>query len=146
MQKIIISVILCCIALLTACNTQPDRVVMSDVNVAAWHEMATLTFQNKAIERCDMNVILHVNRHLSANEIALLITTFTPDSLRHTEQVTLPVEFTWSQPTATSADVELAYRRNVELKHKGEYIFQITPIESIKGVEAVGINFHDKNR
>lgn len=146
MQKIIIGIILCCTTLFTACNTQPDIVVMSDVNLAAWDEMATLTYQNKAIERCDMNVILHVNRHFSADEIALQITTLTPDSLRHTEQVTLPVEFTWSQPTATSADVELAYRRNVELKHKGEYIFQLTPIESIKGIEAVGINFYDKNR
>ena len=78
-------------------------------------------------------------------ELPLQITMFTPDSLRYTEQVVLPVKHQQLRPTAIAADIELPYREDVHLRCKGEYTWHITPSQNITGVEAVGIKFHAKN-
>ena len=146
MQRVFIGIVACTMALLlSACRVEPDMVVMSDVNVNGWSDCTTLTYHNTLTEKCDVNIMLHINNRFTHESISLEITTLTPDSLRHTEQVTLPVEFKWEQPTATTADITLPYRRNVVLRCEGDYVWQITPLESIDGVEAVGVNFKITN-
>ncbi|MBR5863280.1 MAG: hypothetical protein IKY76_01850 [Alistipes sp.] len=146
MRRVIIGIVACSMSLLlSACRVEPDMVVMSDVDVNGWSECTTLTYNNRLTEQCDLNIMLHINNRFSKESIALEITTLTPDSLRLTEQVTLPIDFKWEQPTATTADITLPYRRNVTLRCEGDYVWQITPLESIDGVEAVGINFKINN-
>lgn len=146
MQRVVRVILIGVTVLLAACSIRPDTVVMSDVDVNDWHKTTTLTYENSAIERCDMNITLHVNRHFSAKEVALQVTMLTPDSLRYTEQVTLPVELAKPMhPSRAATDIELPYRRDIHLKHKGEYTWQITPTEAIDGVEAAGINFYIKD-
>ena len=105
----------------------------------------SLTVWYTSIEKCDMSVMLHINRSFKAEEVELQITMLTPDSLRYTEQVTLPVKLYDKHGAMAAIDVELPYRQNVELRRKGAYIWQITPVEEITGVEAVGISFQINN-
>ena len=145
MQRVLKSIIFCAAIILTACNIEPDKVVMCDVHRASWRDAATIAYDNTSIERCDMSVMLHINRSFKAEEVALQITMLTPDSLRYTEQVTLPVKLNDKRGAMAATDLELPYRHNVELRRKGAYIWQITPIEEIAGVEAVGISFQINN-
>jgi hypothetical protein len=92
-----------------------------------------------------MSVMLHINRSFKAEEVELQITMLTPDSLRYTEQVTLPIKLNDKRGAMAATDLELPYRHNVELRRKGEYVWQITPVEEIAGVEAVGISFQINN-
>ena len=141
MRRVLVGILCCIVASLSSCNVVPDMVVMKDVNVNDWHEAVTLEFDNNTEQICDLNIMLHINSRFDAQQIALQIKMFSPDSLFHTEQVLLPSPVEWSKPTASSTDMEIPYRRNVSLRHKGKYIFEITPLEDISGVEAAGINF-----
>ncbi len=133
--------IVCLIITLSACSIMPDKVVMRDVDVNNWHKTISLEFDNKTEQERDLSIMLHVNSRYEAKNIALQIKMYSPDSLCYSEEVFLPSSIEWHLPTASSTDVEIPYRHNVSLKHKGKYMFEITPLECISGVEAAGINF-----
>lgn len=132
-------------ALMAACGVQPDMVVMSDVDNSDWSDMATVSYLNSELKECDMSIVLHVNPSFKQKHLALQITMLTPDSLRHTEQVCFDVEHSPQRKTLAATDVEIPYRRNLNLKHKGQYVWQITPSQSIEGVESAGIKFQANN-
>ena len=141
--KILLSVVT--LLLFVQCRTTECSVVMEDVDINGWTEEATLSYTNKQTENnYDLSVVLHVNRRFTAKQLSLEITTMTPDSLRFSEQVTLPVSFLWESPTDVTTDIELPYRQDVALRCKGEYMIVIAPQQSVVGVEAAGINFQMK--
>ena len=142
-RKILLSVVT--LLLFAQCRTTECSVVMEDVDINGWTEEATLSYTNKQTENnYDLRVVLHVNRRFTAKQLSLEITTMTPDSLRYSEQVTLPVNLSWENPTAVTTDIELPYRQDVMLRCKGEYTMVIAPQQSVVGVEAAGINFQMK--
>ena len=141
--KILLSVVT--LLLFVQCRTTECSVVMEDVDINDWSEEATLSYTNKQTEHnYDLSVVLHVNRRFKAQQLSLEITTMTPDSLRYSEQVTLPVNLSWENPTAVTTDIELPYRQDVTLRCEGEYTMVIAPQQSVVGVEAAGINFQMK--
>ena len=142
-QKILLSAVT--LLLFVQCRTTECSVVMEDVDINGWTEEATLSYTNKQTENnYDLSVVLHVNRRFTAKQLSLEITTMTPDSLRYSEQVTLPVNLSWENPTAVTTDIELPYRQDVTLRCEGEYTMVIAPQQSVVGVEAAGINFQMK--
>lgn len=141
MRKLVVGILCCVAATLSACNITPDDVVMTDVNVRNWHKTATLEYNNSSEQERNLSIILHINNHFEAEHIDLQIKMFSPDSLFFTEDVYLKSAIEWSLPASKSTDIEIPYRRNVSLMHKGKYTIQITPLESIRGVESVGMNF-----
>lgn len=141
MRRIIWGILCGVMVSLSSCSIMPDVVVMKDVDVNDWHEAISLEWENNSEQERDLSIMLHVNSLFNAEQIALQIKIYSPDSLYHIEQVVLPCTAELSQTTARAIDVEIPYRRNVSLKHKGKYIVEITPLESIAGVEAAGINF-----
>lgn len=141
--KILLSVVT--LLLFVQCRTTECSVVMEDVDINDWSEETTVSYTNKqTANNYDLNIVLHVNRRFEAKQLEFEITTMTPDSLRYSEQVTLPVSLSWENPTAVTTDIELPYRRDVTLRCEGEYTMVITPQQSIVGVEAAGINFQMK--
>ena len=141
--KILLSAVT--LLLFVQCRTTECSVVMEDVDINGWTEEATLSYTNKQTENnYDLSVVLHVNRRFTAKQLSLEITTMTPDSLRYSEQVTLPVNLSWENPTAVTTDIELPYRQDVMLRCEGEYTMVIAPQQSVVGVEAAGINFQMK--
>ena len=132
-------------ALMAACSLQPDMVVISDVDNSDWSDMATVKYLNNELDECDMSIVLHVNPRFKPKHLTLEITMLTPDSLRLTEQVRFDVEHSPQRKTLAATDVEIPYRRNLKLKHKGQYVWQITPSHSIEGVESAGIKFQANN-
>ena len=142
-RKILLSVVT--LLLFAQCRTTECSVVMEDVDINDWSEETTIAYTNKQTENnYDLNIVLHVNRRFTAKQLELEITTMTPDSLRYSEQVTLPVSLSWENPTAVTTDIELPYRQNVALRCEGEYTMVIAPQQSVVGVEAAGINFQMK--
>ena len=142
-RKILLSVVT--LLLFVQCRTTECSVVMEDVDINDWSEETTVSYTNKqTANNYDLNIVLHVNRRFTAKQLEFEITTMTPDSLRYSEQVTLPVSLSWENPTAVTTDIELPYRRDVTLRCEGEYTMVIAPQQSVVGVEAAGINFQMK--
>lgn len=133
------------IVLLTQCRVSENNVVMADVDINDWNEEASISYTNKQTEsNYDLSIMLHVNRRFKAKELELEITTMTPDSLRYSERVTLPVRFSWEQTSSATSDIDIPYRQSVTLRCEGEYKMVITPLQSVVGVEAAGVNFQMK--
>lgn len=133
------------IVLLTQCRVSENNVVMTDVDINDWNEEASISYTNKQTEsNYDLSIMLHVNRRFKAKELELEITTMTPDSLRYSERVTLPVRFSWEQTSSATSDIDIPYRQSVTLRCEGVYKMVITPLQSIVGVEAAGVNFQMK--
>ena len=133
------------VVLLGSCRTTEEVVAMGDVSIDGWSEPVSVTYNNgDTTSPLDLDVTLHVNRRFTAPSIALEITTFTPDSLRYSESVTLPVRVRWTSNRAKTTDIALPYRRDVHFAHKGEYHISLRPLQDIVGVEAAGITFQMK--
>lgn len=133
------------ILLMVQCRVVENTVVMEDVDVRSWTDAATVKYINDDTTTLrNLSVTLHVNRLYDSKEIALEISTMTPDSLRHTEQVVMPAAADWPSEIATTTDIEIPYRESVRFRCKGEYVVRITPRKEVVGVEAAGINFQSK--
>ncbi|MBE6203841.1 MAG: hypothetical protein E7136_00855 [Rikenellaceae bacterium] len=133
------------ILLMVQCRVVENTVVMEDVDVRSWTDTATVKYINDDTTTLrNLSVTLHVNRLYDSKEIALEISTMTPDSLRHTEQVVMPAVADWPSEIATTTDIEIPYREDVRFRCNGEYVVRITPRKEVVGVEAAGINFQSK--
>lgn len=128
-------------ALFTQCRMAECDVMIVDVNAGMWDDKATLTLvNNDTAAMRDLDLILHVNDNFDAEEIQLDIKVLTPDSLRYTERVALPVAARRPKD-GQRHDIAIPYRRNVVFRRTGKYAVEITPVEGVSGVEAAGIHF-----
>lgn len=133
------------VTVFTQCRVAESSVAMGDVSIDGWTEPVTVSYTNTDTAPLrDLSVTLHINRRFTAKHVALEITTLTPDSLRYTESVTLPVEAMWPSNNTMAIDVALPYRHDVRFSHEGEYSLILRPLQSLQGVEAAGINFQTK--
>lgn len=133
------------IILFTQCRMSECSVVMTDVDINGWSEEASVSYVNsEESSNYDLSITLHVNRRFTAKRLELEVTTMTPDSLRYSEQVSLPINFSWDSITTATKDIDIPYRQEVNLRCEGEYKLVITPQQSVVGVEAVGVNFQTK--
>ena len=133
------------VALHSSCGITDPVVAMGDVSIDGWSEPVSVNYYNSDTSSpLDLDVTLHINRRFVAPSIALEITTLTPDSLRYSESVTLPVRVRWPSNRAKTTDIALPYRRDVHFAHKGEYHISLRPLQDVVGVEAAGITFQMK--
>ena len=138
--KAIISVV--ALLLFTQCRMAECTVVMEDVDINNWCNEVSVSYTNNDTEHnYDLSLVLHVNRRFAAKQLDVEIVTMTPDSLRYSERISLPVNFVWDNPTMPMKDVAIPYRQDVHLRCKGEYKVTITPLNDVVGVAAAGINF-----
>ena len=134
-----------CIVMFVHCGRVNNYVVCGDVNVLAWVERVELELSHgREPELCDMDIVLHVNRTFDEREVAFEMTLFTPDSLRYSECIKVPVDVEWGPTAEYYTDIAIEYRKDVELSHEGVYRVAIRPLHSISGVESAGINFRMK--
>ena len=128
--------------LFVQCRTTECSVVMEDVDINGWSDEINLSYTNNdTTTNYNLSLMLHINRRFASEQVEVEIVTMTPDSLRYSERVSLPVNFVWDSHTMPMKDVAIPYRQDVHLRCKGEYKMTITPLQSITGVAAAGINF-----
>ena len=140
-----VSIIIVALCLMVGCDVSENRVVYKDVNVREWDESATIAFTHDGKpRRCDIDILLHVNRDFDARQCAFEISTITPDSLRYAESVTIPISEMQLSETEHFFDVCIPYRRDVGIDKNGEYKIIILPLVPLSDVEAVGVNFQLK--
>lgn len=140
-----VSIIVVALCLMVGCNLPENRVVYKDVNVGKWDESATIVFTHEGKPyRCDMDILLHVNSGFKVQRCAFEISTITPDSLRYTESVTVPISEAQLSKTEHFFDISIPYRRDVDMDKNGEYKIVISPLVPLSDVESVGVNFQLK--
>ena len=78
-------------------------------------------------------------RELIGDTLTVRVATLTPDSLRFEECVCLHIPDT-EHPAALVREAVIPYRQRVCLAREGVYRFSVTPLRTVRGVEAAGIH------
>lgn len=102
-----------------------------------WSESVGLLFENKdSVSKVDVNLIVYYT--VEAPDSALLAVRVTsPDGYRAEDTVMCYL------PKRRSMDYcerEIPYRRATVLRHTGDYKIEFTPLDTLDGVWAVGVN------
>lgn len=127
---------------LTQCRVRENTILMQSVDMRNWSNPVSVTYHNSDTTSLrNLSLTLHVNRLYEEEQIDVEVCMMSPDSLRYTELIALPTYPQWANPATLTTDVEVPYREGVKLRCEGEYIVTITPHRTMRGVEAVGMNF-----
>lgn len=119
--------------------TAPTQVEMVAVEPFGWSESRSVIVNNDdTLSLRRIAVALRYNSDFEGETLPLRIVTSSPNALYVEEQVTLPIARPYSASVVAVTE-EITYRHSARLSQRGNYIFTITPLETVKGVEAVGV-------
>ena len=136
MKQTVLAIVL---LILSGCIA-PQTTTMHDVNPREWSESVTIVVENDdtlALRR--LSFVLRYNRSFRDEGIALDIDIIQPDAASFNEKVDLYPSRPYS-PSSIAATETIAYRESSVLRQRGNYLFTITPLHPVRGVEAIGIN------
>lgn len=86
----------------------------------------------------DAALFVRYDERFAEDTLTVRIAAIAPDSLRFEEAFLLAIPRTKS-PAPLTGEALIPYRHRIRLVRKGEYRWCITPVRSVRGVEAVGI-------
>lgn len=126
------------------CVTQHHSAVC-DVDPHGWSVSAEISYTNSdTLTLRDAALFLRCNERLKEDTLTVRIATITPDSLRFEESLQLEIPRTRGA-AALTREVVIPYRHHVRLARTGDYRFRITPVRTVRGIEAVGIHLTDND-
>ena len=118
----------------------PHRTVVADVDPTGWTEPVTVRFTNAdTLSACDLRLVVRYDGAFDVPAVDLELITVAPDSIRCSERFTLQV-VRRPAPAPLLRDTVVPYRRNAVLDRCAEYSLTIRPLESVRGIEAVGLD------
>lgn len=138
MRSIIRHILLLAVmAVAVACNTTPRTVEVIDHEGSVWSSAEEIYYTNQdSLLKRDIKIVVRYDRTYKADSIALRVLTVAPDSMVLEEPFVLRV------PRLSDLRPEeqiFVYRSNVVLKHKGDYLFRLTPETAVEGIASVGL-------
>ena len=121
----------------------PQNVHMMRVNMRAWSETSNVVYENSdSLSLRSINIALRYNDNFSATLLPLKIAVTAPDSTRFEEVVEIKINHPRTALTVATTET-LPYRDSALLSQKGTYIFAFTPLDKVRGVEAIGIEIRE---
>lgn len=129
--------LLAVVAVAVACNTTPRTVEMQDHEGSVWSSAEEIYYTNQdSLLKRDIKIVVRYDRTYKADSIALRVLTVAPDSMVLEEPFVLRVP---RLSDLRPDEQTFVYRSNVVLKHKGDYLFRLTPETAVKGIASVGL-------
>lgn len=131
-------------ALLLAGCISPHGAAVVDTDPAAWRTTATVELRNgDTTGRRELRIVVRHNLDFGSDTLTVALAVTSPDSLvfRDTLRLRLPERTTAS---ALGTDASIPYREGVVLSHEGDYKFDFTPLRSVRGIEAIGVEMIQK--
>ncbi|HIY68814.1 MAG TPA: hypothetical protein H9828_05310 [Candidatus Alistipes intestinigallinarum] len=117
----------------------PDQTAATDVNPAGWEQTAEIRMENAdTVTLRDAALFVRYDERFAEDTLTVRIAAIAPDSLRFEEAFLLAIPRTKS-PAPLTGEALIPYRHRIRLVRAGEYRWCITPVRSVRGVEAVGI-------
>lgn len=137
--------LLCLLALLSTGCIAPVESVAADLPAEGWSGPVTLRYANgDTLARRELRLFLRLDETFRQDSLTLRIETRTPDSLRTVEYHRLVFGGPRSA-TPLQTVVEIPYRRDVQLRCTGDYLFVLTPVRPLRGAEAVGLRLTNRS-
>ena len=124
----------------------PQNVVMKGVDMHLWSNKATIIYDNcDTLSLRNLNIALRYNDNFKQAILPLKIVVTTPDARYFEEVVELRLEHPGTALTIATTE-SVPYRTDVLLNQKGGYTFAFKPLQEVKGVEAIGIEFQENGK
>lgn len=121
----------------------PHHAYATDVDAEAWSTPAEIVLPNSdTLALRDIGLFLRCNDRFTEDTLTVRIAVLTPDSLRFEEPFTLFVPRART-PAARMRVANIPYRRRVLLGRTGDYRLHVTPMRTVRGIEAVGVEITD---
>lgn len=125
--------------LLSGCIA-PQPVEMHDVDPRGWAEPVTLVVANDdTLSLRRLSFVVRYDTDFRDDAVELDLNVIQPDAASFSENVLLCPSRPYS-PSSVATTETIAYRDNSVLCQRGNYLFTITPLKPVRGVEAIGIN------
>ena len=129
--------LLAVVAIAMACNTTPRTVEVIDHEGSVWSSAEEIYYTNQdSLLKRDIKIVVRYDRTYKADSIALRVLTVAPDSMVLEEPFVLRVT---RLNDLRPEEQTFVYRSNVVLKHKGDYLFRLTPETAVEGIASVGL-------
>ncbi len=114
--------------------------VVVDVKSSGWAESVGVEMLNHdTVTLRDITIFVRYSPFEVGDSLRLTLSTTTPDSLSFTERVNIYLD-PEIEPRGASRLLEFPFRSGVKWSQEGVYRVEFTPQQTIKGVEAIGIN------
>ena len=119
---------------------------MHSVDLHCWSKPVTILYQNcDTLTLRDIAVALRYNDNFEDDTLSVVIQTSLPDVHQFREKVVLHLKREYTASAVTSSE-SVPYRSSSLLGDDGYYMFTITPLRAVEGVEAVGIEISDNGK
>jgi len=116
-----------------------DEMVMADVPVRNWHHGVELKVTPPDTETLyDLDLLVRYNHNFTVDTLTLWFRTQTTDTLIYTERCRFQLPMS-ERPAAIRPVVGLPWRCGVRFSAPEPCRIRITPLQPVRGIEAVGI-------
>ena len=133
---IVAAIVFCgCLAHQNALMVGVDMQSCSNTDTLSYDNSDTLSLRN-------LNIALRYNKNFKEPVLPLRIGVTTPDARYFEETIYLQIEHSRSALVVAKTE-SLPYRDSVVFRENGAYIFAFTPLDEVRGMEAIGIEFRD---
>jgi len=128
-----------CIAVGLAGCRGVDEMVLADVPVRNWHHGVELKVTPPDTETLyDLDLLVRYNHNFTVDTLTLWFRTKSNDTLIYTERCRFQLPMS-ERPAAIRPVVGLPWRCGVRFSAPEPYRIRITPLQPVRGIEAVGI-------
>ena len=124
----------------------PQNTLMVGVDMQAWNSTKSISYDNSdTLSLRNINITLRYNDNFEKASLPLKIAITTPDARHFEEDIVLQLHHPRTAITVATTE-SLPYRADVLLNQKGGYTFAFKPLQEVKGVEAIGIEFQENGK
>ncbi len=128
-----------CLSVIFAGCRSVDVMDMADVPVRNWHHGVELKVTPPDTETLyDLDLIVRYNHNFTVDTLTLWFRTRSNDTLIYTERCRFELPMS-QRPAAVRPVVGLPWRCGVRFSVQEPYRIRITPLQPVRGIEAVGI-------
>ena len=121
-----------------------ESTLMTSVDMWHWKSAESISYINEdTLSLRHLNIALRYNKNFAQAKLPLKVTVTAPDARSYSEAVELSLHHPYTA-MITATTESLPYRRDVVFQQRGEYIISFEPLAEVRGVQAVGIEFIDK--
>lgn len=141
MMKRGVAVLCAALVLMAGCKVVPHGAMVADVDPHGWEpeEVVTMTYQNTDTTSLRaIRVVARVESSHSSEPMELSVAVVSPDTLRATGVVTLPVTEE-SISGGSFEEREAMWVEEAVLMHEGCYRFELAPLTTLEDVWSVGV-------
>ena len=138
----VVAVVALWLSLMVGCSEKPVGAVVADTPRRDWNTPVTIAYTaSDSLSEYNLGVVARVENGLFEEALALQVRLTAPSGRYFQSELQLWAENRHSGGSFTELRAE--WIQKAQLIEKGDYIFTLTPMESISGVWTVGVEIEE---